>query len=153
MDTMQRSDLSGGQGRATPGWFGYAVAIAVSLVTFAFEVAVLDAWEAGTLFELGELGEFLFLVLLVLFVGAVPAAVIGSVGALAVHLLTWRTRSQGWAVAGAALAGLVAGLVLYRDEFVPALSLAIAAGVGRLSVVRLAAQRVAAARDASPPPT
>jgi hypothetical protein len=118
-------------GRATPGCLGYGLAIAVSLVTFALEVAVVDAWRTGALHD------FVDVVIVVILFGAIPAAVIGSVGALAVHLLTWRTTSQGWAVGGATIAGLVAGLLVYRDDVGPALLLAVAAGVGRLAVVRL----------------
>jgi hypothetical protein len=132
---------SEGHGRATPGCLGYALAIAVSLVTFALEVAVVDAWESGALHDFPDV------VLVVIVFGAIPAAVIGSVGAFAVHLLTWRTTSQGWAVGGAAIAGLVAGLLVYRDEFRPALLLALAAGVGRLTVVRLADTKGASSRS------
>lgn len=126
---------SEGHGRATPGFLGYALAIAVSLVTFALGLAVVDAWETATF------RDFPDLVLIVIVFGTIPAAVVGAVGAVAVHLLTWRTTSQWWAVGGAAIAGLVAGLLLYWGELQPALLLAIAAGVGRLAVVRLATAR------------
>jgi hypothetical protein len=123
---------SEGHHRATPGCLGYALAIAVSLVAFALELAVVDAWETGVL------DDFLDVVIIVILFGAIPAAVIGSVGAFAVHLLTWRTTSQAWAVGGATIAGLVAGLLVYQEDFGPALLLALAAGVGRLAVVRRA---------------
>lgn len=127
--------------RATPGWPGYALAIAVSLVAFALEVAAVDALQSGVLHD------FLDVVIVVIIFGAIPAAILGSVGAAAVHLLTWRTTSQGWAVGGAAIAGLVAGLLVYRDDLVPALLLALAAAVGRLAVVPRATAQGSSSRS------
>ena len=97
-------------------------------------MAAVDAWGSRSLHD------FRVVVLVVLIFGVVPAAVIGSVGALVVHLLTWRATSQAWGVAGAAIAGLVAGFLLYRESG-PALMLGLAAGVGRLVVVPLATRR------------
>ena len=121
--------------RATPGVWGYVLAVALSLVIFAVEISVSDAVQQGTL------DNFLAVVIVVTLFGAVPAAVIGGIGACIVHLLTRRSASQGWAIAAAALAGLAAGLPIYRDELYPALMLGIAAGVGRLAVVPLAINR------------
>jgi uncharacterized membrane protein len=98
-------------------------------------LAVVDAVETGVLHD------FFDVFIVVIIFGAIPAAVIGSVGAFAAHLLTWRTTSQAWAVGGAAAVGLVAGLLVYREDFGPAMLLALAAGVGRLAVVPRATAR------------
>ena len=120
---------------ATPGVWGYALAVGLSLIIFAVEISISDALQQGTL------DNVLAVVVVVIIFGAVPAAIIGSSGACIVHLLTRRTASQGWAIAVAALAGLLAGLLVYRDEISPALLLGIATGAGRLAVVPLATDR------------
>ena len=120
---------------ATPGVWGYALAVGLSLIIFAVEISISDALQQGTL------SDFLAVLVVVVIFGALPAAVIGGAGACIVHLLTRRTASQGWAVAVAALAGLVAGLLVYRDEILPALLLGIATGAGRLAVVPWATHR------------
>lgn len=119
----------------TPGGWGYVLAVALSLIIFAVELAIADALQQGTL------DNFLAVAIVVTVFGAVPAAVIGGLGACIVHLLTRRSASQGWAIAAAALAGLAAGLLIYRDELYPALMLGIATGVGRLAVVPSVYQR------------
>ena len=121
--------------RATPGVCGYALAVGLSLIVFAVEISIADALQQGTWDNL------LAVLVVVIIFGSVPAAVIGGSGACIVHLLTRRTASQGWAVAAAALAGLLAGLLVYRDEIFPPLLLGIATGVGRLAVVPLATSR------------
>jgi uncharacterized membrane protein len=121
--------------RPTPGVWGYALAVGLSLIIFAVEISISDALQQGTL------SDFLAVLVVVVIFGALPAAIIGGAGACIVHLLTRRTASQGWAVAVAALAGLVAGLLVYRDEIFPALLLGIATGAGRLAVVPWATHR------------
>jgi uncharacterized membrane protein len=120
---------------ATPGVLGYALAVGLSLIIFAVEISISDALQQGTL------NNVLAVVVVIIVFGAVPAAIIGGAGACIVHLLTRRAASQGWALAGAALAGLVAGLLVYRDEILPAMLLSIATGAGRLAVVPWATHR------------
>ncbi|VXC29223.1 conserved membrane hypothetical protein [Nocardioides sp. AX2bis] len=141
MELTVPEPASEGRRRATPGFLGYALAIAVSLVIFAFGLAAVDAWEAG------NLRDFPDIVFVVVLFGAIPAAVVGAVGALVVHLLTWRATSQSWGVGGATVAGLVAGYLLYGDEVGPVLVLSLSAGLGRLAVVPLATARGASLRS------
>ena len=121
--------------RATPGVCGYALAVGLSLIIFAVEISISDALQQGTL------DNFLAVVVVVIIFGAVPAAIIGGSGACIVHLLTRKTASQGWAVAAAAVAGVLAGLLVYRDEIFPPLLLGIATGAARLAVVSSATDR------------
>ena len=116
----------------SPGVGGYALSVAVSLVVLAVAVAVVDAVQTGTWDGVPTV------VAVVLLFGLVPAVVLGVLGTALVHLLTRRTAAQGWHVAAAALVGLVAGSAVFGREWTFPLLLALATGVGRLSVVPLA---------------
>lgn len=136
LPSVQESEPGPAERRqASPGCLGYGLAVAVSLVILALELATVDAIETGVLHD------FLDVVVVVIIFGAVPAAIIGSVGVLAVHLLTRWTTSQLWAVSVAAAAGFVAGLLVYRDDLGPVLMLALATGIGRAAVVPLVTER------------
>jgi hypothetical protein len=107
---------------------GYALSVVVSLVVLAVELAVVDALQQG------RWNDFFDVLLVVLVVGAVPAAVLGTLGTCFVHVLTRRTATQAWHVAAAALVGSVAGLTMYGDDLEVPLLLGLATGIGRLSV-------------------
>lgn len=114
---------------------GYAWALVVSLLTLAVEIGVADAVEQGSAHD------FLDVVLVVVLFGAVPAAVIGSIGAFVVHLVTRGASSQWPAVGVAAALGLVAGLIVWRGDVEIAVLLGVAAAAGRLAVVPRARRR------------
>jgi uncharacterized membrane protein len=118
--------------REAPTTGGYAAAVAVSLVVLALEISVVDAIEEGTT------SNMVTVVVVVLLFGAIPAAVLGSLGACLVHLLTRRHPSTLRAVTLAGATGLAAGLLVYRGSDIRiALMLAVAAAAGRWAVVPL----------------
>jgi len=119
----------------SPGVRGYALALIVSLLTLAVEIAVVDALEQGTAHD------FVDVVIVVVLFGAVPAAAIGSIGAFVVHFVTRGASSQWPAVMLASAVGLVAGLIVWRGDFGVAVLLGVAAAVGRLAVVPCARHR------------
>ncbi|HEX6874020.1 MAG TPA: hypothetical protein VF165_00035 [Nocardioidaceae bacterium] len=116
---------------------GYVLAVGVSLITLALEISVVDAVQQGTAHDVVDV-----VVAVVLF-GAVPAAVIGSVGAVIVHFVTREASSQWPAVVLAAALGLVAGLIVWSGDFGVAVLLVTATGVGRLAVLPCARRRTA----------
>jgi hypothetical protein len=89
----------------SPGFGGYALAVVISLVTLALEVGIADVIQNGaTISTEGGM-------LLVLVFGFLPAAVIGSIGAVLVHFATRDSSSQWPAVLVAMAIGLGFGLV------------------------------------------
>lgn len=111
----------------SPGVGGYALAILIALVTLALGIALVDGLVNGT-------GDFSWgVVVVVVVVGVIPAAVIGSLGAVIVHFTTRGVAGQGWHVLAAASAGVVAGALVSRD-FSLALLLGVGTGLGRLAV-------------------
>ncbi|WP_310526609.1 hypothetical protein [Nocardioides sp.] len=113
------------------------MALVVSLLTLAVEIGVVDALEQGTAHD------FVDVVIVVVLFGAVPAAAIGSIGALVVHFVTRGASSQWPAVMLAAVVGLVVGLIVWRGDVGVAALLGVAAAVGRLAVVPYARRRTA----------
>jgi hypothetical protein len=111
---------------------GYALAVAVSLTVFGVQLAAADG-TPGFVWS-----EFASRLTSVILVGALPAALIGVVGALIVHGLTWRTSAQRWHVLAAAVVGLVAGGIVSGGSLSWSVALGVATGVGRLAVVPLA---------------
>ena len=111
---------------------GYALSVVVSLAVLAVELAVVDALQQG------RWNDFFDVLPVVLVFGAVPAAVLGTLGTCLVHVLTRRTATQAWHVAAAALVGSAAGLTMYGDDLQVPLLLGLATGIGRLSVSPLA---------------
>lgn len=116
--------------REVPTAGGYALAVLVSLVVLALEISIADALEQGSTTDMVAVVVLLF--------GALPAAVLGSLGACLVHLLTRRHPSAGRSAGWAGAVGLVLGLVIYRGhDLEAALMLAVATAVGRLAIVPL----------------
>lgn len=106
---------------------GYVIAILIALVVFALGLVPLDGLRGdGWDFDWG-------VVLAVLALGAIPAAVIGSLGAVIVHFLTRGVAAQSLHVLAATVAGVVAGGLVYQDVL-SALLLGVGTGVGRLAV-------------------
>lgn len=126
------SDVLPARKPGSPGVGGYALSVAVSLVVFAGELAAADG-VPGFVWS-----EFRSSLVAVILVGAVPAALLGTVGALIVHGLTWRTNAQRWHVAAAALVGLVAGGMVSGGSLAWGVALGTATALGRLAVVPLA---------------
>jgi hypothetical protein len=127
--------------RASPGFLGYALAVATAHVVLSVEWGLISAFDSDPHWG------FVDTALLVLFVGLLPAAVIGSAGAAIVHLATRRASSQWPAVALAALLGLLAGLLVWPDDLALAALLALAAALGRLAVFPLQRRRVTRVRQ------
>lgn len=111
------------------------MALIVSLLTLAVEIGVVDALEQGTAHD------FVDVVFAVVLFGAVPAAVIGSIGALVVHFVTRGATSHWPAVMSAAAVGLIAGLIVWQGDFGVAVLLGVAAAAGRSAVVPCARPR------------
>jgi hypothetical protein len=122
------------QVNASPGFLGYALAVAIAHVVLAVGLGLVSA--SAPYWGFAETA------LLVFFVGLLPAAVIGSVGAAIVHLATRRASSQWPAVALAGLLGLLAGLLVWPDDLALAALLALAAALGRLAVCPLQRRRM-----------
>ena len=111
------------------------MAILVSLLALAIELGVRDALLQGSMHEIAVL------VFVVILYGAVPAAVIGSIGALVVHFVTRGASSQWPAVTLASAVGLVAGLIVGWGNYEWAILLGVAAAAGRLAVIPCARRR------------
>lgn len=109
-----------------------------SLVTFALEVGLIDRIEEGAN-NYAVPGMILILIF-----GFVPAAVIGSIGAVVVHFVTRRASSQWPAVLVATIVGFLSLIVMSggdsRGLGLSAL-VGVGAGVGRWAVVPIAVLR------------
>lgn len=121
---------------SSPGFVGYALAVAVSFLVFVVGIALFAAFDSDPYWGFADTA------LLVLFAGLIPAAIIGSTGAAIVHLATRRARSQWPAVALAGLLGLLAGLVVFPDDLALSALVALAAAVGRIAVFPLRRRKV-----------
>ena len=133
----------------SPGVVGYVVAVGVTLVTLALELALAAVFTSGQ----GNLMlGFVGFVLLVVLVGAIPAAIIGAVGVFAVHVITLGARAQVWHVLASGVVGYgMAWAFLLSDWPTPLWWIApLATMVGRAAVIPMALKRRAAI-DAPPP--
>lgn len=120
----------------SPGVLGYLVAIGVSLVAFGWFAGVDAALEDGRWSDVG--GEVFPIVVF----GAIPAAVIGTLGATLVHVLCLRARRQVWHVLCAGLVGFAAGYLIFPGLGVGTpLALGCATALGRLAVVPFVVHR------------
>lgn len=127
----------------SPGALGYLVAIVVSLVAFGWFAGVDGALKDGRWSDVG--GQVFPIVVF----GALPAAVIGTLGATLVHVLCVRARRQVWHVLCAGLVGFGAGYLLFPGLGVGTpLALGCATALGRLAVVPFVVHR----RQAGPRP-
>lgn len=109
--------------------FGYAIAVAISLLILAVEIGASAAFDGSGAAGAVEVS------MLVMSVGLVPAALIGTVGSLIVHLVTGRRRSQWWSVALAAALGFPVGFIFFQSVFPGGIALALATAIGRAAVV------------------
>lgn len=87
------------QAPRSPGVVGYVYAVAVSLVILAVGLALRglftsDDQSAAAPEPRGLLVGFVGTVLLVVLMGAIPAAIIGAVGVLVVHVATLGARPR-----------------------------------------------------------
>ncbi|GAB7003028.1 hypothetical protein JCM18899A_04990 [Nocardioides sp. AN3] len=121
--------------------WGYVLSIAISLVVFAAELAPADGVPGFRWSE--SASTFMALIL----VGALPAALLGTVGAVAVHGMTWRTTAQRWHVLAAAVVGLVAGGIVSGGSAWWGMALGVATGAGRLAVVPLVMRKTSGNSD------
>ena len=92
----------------SPGVVGYVVAVAVTLVTLALEMALAGVFSSDG--QGNVMLGFVGFVLLVVLVGAIPAAIIGAVGVFAVHVITLGAACPGLARPGRRRRGLWDGL-------------------------------------------
>ena len=134
----------------SPGVVGYVVAVAVTLVTLALEMALAAVFSSDGRGNV-MLG-FVGFVLLVVLVGAIPAAIIGAVGVFAVHVITLGARAQVWHVLAAGVVGYgMAWALLLSDWPTPLWWIApLATMIGRAAVIPMALKRRAAMDAASP---
>ena len=138
---------------------GYVFAVAVSLVTLAVGLALRSVFTgddqgAAALNPVGLLVGFVGTVLLVVLVGAIPAAVIGAIGVLAVHVATLGARSQLWHVLAAGAVGYLTGWVLFLGDWpTPMWWIApVATMTGRAAVIPRALERRAGLDHAAAKP-
>lgn len=140
----------------TPGPGGYALAVLASHLVFTLTCSVVAWVGAASAWHLARPADMLAFLVVGLMYGAIPAAVLGSLGALAVHGLCRHRPCQAEHVAAAGVAGVVAGLVLWvllgaaREllGWVPVLGLSTA--IGRAAVVPLVKARSHLQRVRSP---
>jgi hypothetical protein len=118
------------------GFLGYALAVAVAFLVFVVGMGLFAAFDSDPYWG------FVDTATLVMFAGLIPAAIIGSTGAAIVHLATRRASSQWSAVALAGILGLLAGVLVFRDEWALSALLAFAAAVGRIAVFPLRRRKV-----------
>ena len=117
------------------GLLGYTVAVVISFLAFVVQAGLLAHLDPEP--GWGVLNT----ALTVLFVGFVPAALIGALGAMLVHLATKRAPTQGPSVVLAGLLGLLIGFLFFPDEPLLIGLLALDTAAGRLAVIPLANRR------------
>jgi len=125
----------------TPGPAGYAFAVLISVLVLPVELAVVYLASAGPA-RLAPFPELVDDWVAIVAFAAVPASVIGPIGALGVHVLCRDVPAQRVHVLAAFCAGVVLPAVALPFVGPPVfLLVGVAAAAGRASVIQLVPRR------------